>query len=66
MVASQIRAPPRPFLISVAGAFVYAVASVAVTVALGRVTDRVLRPAFGPGVSAGTIWLAVGAIMGNG
>jgi ATP-binding cassette subfamily B protein len=34
-----------------------------VTVALGRVTDRVLRPAFGRGVSAGTVWLAIGAIM---
>ncbi len=64
LVISHVRTHPRPFLISVGGAFVFAVASVAVTVALGRVTDRVLKPAFGRGVSTGTIWLAVGAIMG--
>ncbi len=64
LVRSYIRAHPRPFIVSVSGAFVFAVASIAVTVALGRVTDRVLRPAFGAGVSAGTIWLGVGAVMG--
>ena len=63
LVASYIRSHPKPFLISVSGAFTFAVASIAVTVALGRVTDRVLRPAFGEGVSAGTVWLAIGAIM---
>lgn len=64
LVISYIRAHPRPFFISVSGAFLFAVASIAVTIALGRVTDRVLRPAFGGGVSAGTTWLAVGAVMG--
>ncbi len=64
LVASYIKVHPKPFVISVCGAFTFAVASVAVTVALGRVTDRVLRPAFGKGVSAGTVWLAIAAVMG--
>jgi ATP-binding cassette subfamily B protein len=63
LVGSYIRTHPRPFLISLSGAFLFAVASVLATVALGRVTDRVIRPAFGSGVSAGTIWLGVAAIM---
>ncbi len=64
LVGSYIKAHPKPFVISVCGAFTFAVASVGVTVALGRVTDRVLRPAFGKGVSAGTVWLAIAAVMG--
>jgi ABC-type multidrug transport system fused ATPase/permease subunit len=64
LVIEHVRVHPRPFLISVAGALVYALASVAVTVALGRATDRVVGPAFGAGVGAGTIWLGVGGIMG--
>src|SRR3990172_4602674 len=39
-------------------------ASVAVSAALGRVTDQVLRPAFEEGVSSRTVWLGVLAIMG--
>ena len=65
LIVSYVRMHPRPFGVAVAGAFVFAVASVAVTVALGRVTDRVLRPAFGPeGVPASTVWLGIGAVMG--
>jgi len=64
LVGSYIKAHPKPFVISVCGAFVFAVSSIGVSVALGRVTDRVLRPAFGQGVSAGTVWLAIGAVMG--
>jgi ABC-type multidrug transport system fused ATPase/permease subunit len=64
LVVSHIRSNPRPFWISVAGAFVYGAASVLVTVALGRVADRVVRPAFTfRGVPAGTVWLGVAAIM---
>lgn len=64
LIASDVRTHPRPFAISVTGAFVYAVASVAVTVALGRVTDRVLRPAFtAEGVPASTVWLGIGAVL---
>jgi ABC-type multidrug transport system fused ATPase/permease subunit len=64
LVLSHIRADPKPFAISVVGAFVFAVGSIAVTVALGRVTDRVIRPAFEGGVAASTVWLAAAAILG--
>jgi ABC-type multidrug transport system fused ATPase/permease subunit len=65
LIASYVRTHPRPFAIAVAGSFVYAIASVAITIVLGRVTDRVVRPAFTPrGVETSAIWLAVAAIMG--
>src|SRR5262245_10479329 len=64
LIRSYIRAHPKPFWLAVAGAFAFAIASVAVSVALGRVTDRVLRPAFGSGVDAATMWLGVAAILG--
>jgi ATP-binding cassette subfamily B protein len=64
LVVSYVRMHPRPFAIAVAGAFMYAIGSVAVTIALGRVTDRVLRPAFTPeGVDASAVWLGIGAVM---
>jgi ABC-type multidrug transport system fused ATPase/permease subunit len=64
LVLSHIRAHPKPFAISVAGAFVFAVGSISVTVALGRVTDQVIRPAFEGGVPASRVWLAVAVILG--
>jgi ATP-binding cassette subfamily B protein len=64
LVGSYIRAHPKPFVVAVIGAFVFALASVAVSVALGRVTDRVLRPAFAEGVPASAMWLGVGAVVG--
>jgi ABC-type multidrug transport system fused ATPase/permease subunit len=64
LIASYVRTQPKPFGIAVVAAFAFACASVAVSVALGRVTDEVLRPAFEGGVSAGTVWLGVLVIMG--
>lgn len=64
LVRSYIRAHPRPFALAVVGSFVFAVASVAVSAALGHVTDRILRPAFGAGVSQTTLWLGVVSIVG--
>ena len=65
LIVSYVRMHPRPFSIAVVGAFLFAVGSVAVTVALGRVTDRILRPAFTPeGVDASTVWIGIGAVMG--
>ena len=65
LILSYVRMHPKPFAIAVAGALLFAVGSVAVTIALGRVTDRVLRPAFtAEGVSASTIWLGVAAVVG--
>ena len=63
LVWSYVRAHPAPFLISVAGAFLFAVASIGLTIVLGRATDQVIEPAFEGGVSASKIWLAVAAIM---
>ncbi|HEY7399309.1 MAG TPA: ABC transporter ATP-binding protein [Actinomycetota bacterium] len=63
LVVSYIRAHPRPFLASVAGALLFAVASIWLTSALGRATDEVLRPAFNGGVPTRGIVLAVLALM---
>jgi ABC-type multidrug transport system fused ATPase/permease subunit len=54
---------PGPFLVSVTGAVLFAFASIALTTALGRATDEVLRPAFTGGVEPRRIWLAVAALM---
>jgi ATP-binding cassette, subfamily B, bacterial len=64
LVVSYVRIHPKPFAISVAGSTLFAGGSIAVTAALGRVTDEVLRPAFSTGVSTGTIWLGAAAIVG--
>lgn len=64
LIVAYVRMHPRPFLIAVVAAFTFAAASVAVSVALGRVTDRVLRPAFEGGVDPATVWLSVLVIMG--
>jgi ABC-type multidrug transport system fused ATPase/permease subunit len=63
LVVSYVRLHPRPFLASVAGALLFAVASIALTTALGRATDEVLRPAFRGEIEARDVWLAVGALM---
>jgi ATP-binding cassette subfamily B protein len=66
LIVSYVRMHPSPFLISVAGAVLFAFASIALTTALGRATDEVLRPAFEGGVSSRRIWLAVAALMAFG
>ena len=63
LILSYVRAHPRPFFISVAGATTYAAASVGMTVILGRATDQVLVPAFEQGVASSTVWLAAVAIL---
>ena len=66
LIVSYIKTHPAPFLIAVGGSMVYALASIGLTVALGRATDNVLRPAFNGGVPASEVWLAVAAIMAAG
>jgi ABC-type multidrug transport system fused ATPase/permease subunit len=66
LIASYVRMHPGPFAASVTGAVLFAFGSIALTTALGRVTDEVLRPAFRGGVSSRQIWLAVGAVMAFG
>jgi ABC-type multidrug transport system fused ATPase/permease subunit len=65
LIVSYVRMHPRPFGVAVAGAFVFAIGSIGVTIALGRVTDQVLKPAFSPeGVPMSTVLLGIAAVMG--
>jgi ATP-binding cassette subfamily B protein len=66
LIASYVRMHPKPFLVSVAGAVLFAFASIALTTALGRATDEALRPAFRGGVTGRQVWLAVAALMAFG
>jgi ATP-binding cassette, subfamily B, bacterial len=63
LVVAYVRMHPKPFFISVAGSLLFAVSSVALTSALGRATDQVLKPSFTAPVPASSIWLAVLALM---
>jgi ABC-type multidrug transport system fused ATPase/permease subunit len=63
IIGSYIATHPLPFGIAAGGAAVYAAATVASTIVLGLVTDRVITPAFTHGVSGGTIAGAVVAIL---
>jgi ABC-type multidrug transport system fused ATPase/permease subunit len=70
LVWAYIKLHPKPFAVSLAGALLFAVASVALTAALASATNNVLRPALpDPGVSAGgpveasKVWWAMFALM---
>jgi ABC-type multidrug transport system fused ATPase/permease subunit len=58
-----IVAHPVPFATSVAGSSVFALMSVIGTVVLGRVTDRVIIPAFDDDVANSTVWAGAIAIV---
>ncbi|MGH2556685.1 MAG: ABC transporter ATP-binding protein [Actinomycetota bacterium] len=67
IIGSYIATHPLPFAIAVSGATIYAGMTVGSTIVLGRITDRVLVPAFKQGgVKAGTIVWGVVAIMAVG
>jgi ABC-type multidrug transport system fused ATPase/permease subunit len=67
IIGSYIATHPLPFAIAVTGATIYAGMTVASTIVLGRITDRVLVPAFEQGgVELETIVWAVVAIMAVG
>ena len=63
LIASYIKLHPKPFWISVAGAFLFAVGSIALTIVLGQITDKVIAPAFSGGVAASAIWFGVIALL---
>src|SRR5436309_15005428 len=63
LVASYIRMHPQPFLVSLAGALLFAFASIGLTTEIGRATDEVRKPAFGGGVPASKIWIAALLLM---
>jgi ABC-type multidrug transport system fused ATPase/permease subunit len=66
IVGSYIATHPLPFTIAVTGATIYAGMTVASTIVLGRVTDRVLVPAFSTGIRLSTVLWGVVAIMAVG
>jgi ATP-binding cassette subfamily B protein len=63
IVGRYVRMHPLPFVVAVTGAAVYAAMTVASTIVLGKVVDRVLAPAFGRGVVTRTIWLGAAAVV---
>lgn len=63
LLVLSLRTHPGPFAISVFGATLYASMAIGATIALGRVTDRVIVPAFEEGVSGGTILAASAALL---
>jgi ATP-binding cassette, subfamily B, bacterial len=63
LIWSYVKIHPKPFTASVAGAFVFAIASIGLTIAIARAVDRVIRPAFSGGVAASAVWAAVAAIL---
>jgi ABC-type multidrug transport system fused ATPase/permease subunit len=60
---ASVRAQRKPFAVSVTGAALFAVMAVGGTIVLGRVTDRVLIPAFDKGVDRGTVAWGAAAIV---
>ena len=63
LVVSYVRLHPWPFFISVAGALLFAVASIALSTTLGEATDEILEPAFERDVPARDVWVAIGWLM---
>ncbi len=63
IIGSYVRTHPVPFTIAVTGASLYAAATVGSTIVLGKVTDRVIMPAFHGGVGGGAVLAGVIAIM---
>ncbi|MEA2452098.1 MAG: ATP-binding cassette, subfamily bacterial [Actinomycetota bacterium] len=55
---------PGPFTIAVTGAGVFAAATVASAVVLGKVTDKIIVPAFDGGVPRGTVLWGVAGVLG--
>ncbi len=67
MVRAQLAMHPRTFAIAIAGAAVFAVATVASSLALGWVTDHVIVPRFEEGhVGTGTVVAGIALIVGVG
>jgi ATP-binding cassette subfamily B protein len=67
MIASEVRLHPRPFAIAVAGASVFALCTVASSIAVRWVIDHVIVPRFDEGdVAAGTVAAGVGLIIAIG
>ena len=66
IIRGYVAMHPLPFTIAVFGAAVYAGGTVASAIVLGRVTDRVVLPAFHQGIGAGTVAAAAGVVLAVG
>jgi ATP-binding cassette, subfamily B, bacterial len=67
VIGAQVALHPRPFVIAVAGAMVYALATVGQSLVLGQVVDRVVTPRFESGsFQAGAVVAAACAIVAVG
>lgn len=66
VIWSYIRMHPLPFTVAVTGAGTFAAATVASAVVLGKVTDKIIVPAFESpgGVPRGTVLWGVAAVLG--
>ena len=65
VIGVALRGAPRQFAFGIGLALVFAVATVASSVVIGRVTDDVLRPALDQGIDVGgALWVGVAAILG--
>lgn len=65
LIGTYIKVHPFPFAVAVSGAALYAAMTVTSSIVLGRVTDRVITPAFEPGgsVKGGTVLTAMAVIV---
>lgn len=63
LVRRFMRTHPWPFAVSVGGAVVYSAAAVGATIAVGRVTDSLITPAFTTGVSSSAVLGGVGVVI---
>jgi ABC-type multidrug transport system fused ATPase/permease subunit len=61
-----MRTHPGPFAVSLVGAVTFSAAAVGVPLAVGRVTDDVITPAFDGGVSRSAVLGGVAAVIGIG
>ncbi len=67
LISSQVRMHPRPFVVAVFGASVFALGTVASSAAIRWVIDNVIVPRFDEGsVAVATVLTAVGMIIGIG
>jgi ATP-binding cassette, subfamily B, bacterial len=66
VIGSYLATHPGPFTIAVLGSALYAGATIGTTVVLGRITDRVLKPAFLHGVGWAVVAWAAVAILAVG
>jgi ABC-type multidrug transport system fused ATPase/permease subunit len=63
LVRTYVKLHPKPFWVSVAGALLFAVASLELTIAIANATNNVLKPAFSDELEASAVWWSVAALM---